>query len=557
MAVIKRGIGVTSSERNFAALADKIFLNLWTYPNLFNIDGKELCDLLVVCGDDVLIFSDKNVAWKRGDDFGLSWSRWYRGAVEELAQQINGAARYLRERADELYLDAARKEKFPFVLPPPDRRRMHHIAVALGASEACSNYYKEAPGYFPIDPDLKGRSHIDTAAVGFVPFTIGDVQPDGTFIHVFTEPALALLASELDTVTDFTRYLMRRERIMRSGHLLPVAGEHDLLGQYLLSGGPDEDHDFARPGGGEWQEGEKLLIPAGTYAGLAALPGYKARKDADKVSYVWDDILGLFTASILAGEAEGAVGKEPKPAEVEEGLRSMAREPRLRRRVLGASIASGMKKAEDEKTDRFARNMVPGKYSVDETVGYVHLILAHHGEASSKAYDEYRKRRVAMLEGYCFNMLKDNPRLKRTVGIAIDASSKVTGRVGGTEDFYALEVEKWTPELEKHAQELKEWLGLLKSGNVTHATHGADEFPHACEDNAPESELQGQSPAVQVAMAEPAAAYIKASRSAVTVKPDAKWPNMFRLHLPNGQVSDMANLTRARDAARSISRPGQ
>lgn len=43
-------------------------------------------------------------------------------------------------------------------------------------------HYSEAAGYFPIDPNLKGKSHIDTAADGFVPFAIGDVEPDGAFI---------------------------------------------------------------------------------------------------------------------------------------------------------------------------------------------------------------------------------------------------------------------------------------------------------------------------------------------------------------------------------------
>lgn len=207
MGVIKRGIGLSPTEKNLTVFANKIFLNLWTYPNLFKSDGKELCDLLVVCGDDVLIFSDKNIGWSKGNDFGLSWSRWYRRAVEESAAQINGAARYLREHPDQLFLDTACNENFPLALPPPDRRRLHHIAVALGASEACAGHYREAAGYFPIDPDLKGKSHIDTAAEGFVPFAIGDVQPDGGFIHVLNEPALGLLASELDTVTDFTRYL--------------------------------------------------------------------------------------------------------------------------------------------------------------------------------------------------------------------------------------------------------------------------------------------------------------------------------------------------------------
>ena len=337
---------------------------------------------------------------------------------------------------------------------------------------------------------------------------------------------------------------------MRSGHLLPLAGEHDLLGKYLLSGGPDEEHDFVRPGGGEWQEGEKLQIPDGTYAGLAALPAYKARKEADKVSYAWDNLLGQFTASILAGEAAGAFGKEPKPAEAEEGLRSMALEPRLRRRLLGASVVDAMQKAEVVKADRFARHIVPGTHSVDETVGYVLLILAHHGEAPGDAYTEYRKRRVAMLQGYCLNMLQDNRALKRAVGIGIDASSKVTGRKGGSEDFYALEVTAWTPELEKRAQELKVDFCLLKPDNVTHADASVDEFPRMRGDSELAPEVASQPQTAQGAMAESPVTNIKA----VTIKPDANWPHMWRVHLPNGQVSDMTNLTRARDAARSLSR---
>src|SRR3981189_2633586 len=43
-------------------------------------------------------------------------------------------------------------------------------------------------------------------------------------------------------------------------------------------------------------------------------------------------------------------------------------EPRLRRRLLGASVADAMKRAEAAKAHRFARHMVPGAHSIDETV---------------------------------------------------------------------------------------------------------------------------------------------------------------------------------------------
>src|SRR6202040_388734 len=100
--------------------------------------------------------------------------------------------------------------------------------------------------------------------------------------------------------------------------------------------------------------------------------------------------------------------------------------------------------------------------SGEEKVGYVVGVLAHHGEGPGPAYDEYRKRRRLMLHGYCLSMLQGNRNLRRAVGIGIDASSKVTGRNGGSEDFYALEVDAWTPELDQQAEELKKDLGLLK-----------------------------------------------------------------------------------------------
>ncbi len=58
--------GTTASERALTRLARKAFLSLWSYPNVYSDegrskgkgkgDGKELVDLLVVFGNDVLLF---------------------------------------------------------------------------------------------------------------------------------------------------------------------------------------------------------------------------------------------------------------------------------------------------------------------------------------------------------------------------------------------------------------------------------------------------------------------------------------------------------------------
>jgi hypothetical protein len=38
------------------------------------------------------------------------------------------------------------------------------------------------------------------------------------------------------------------------------------------------------------------------------------------------------------------------------------------------------------------------------------------------------------------------------------------------------------------------------------------------------------------------------------IVPDATWPGMYRIRRPDGTLSDMANLTRARDALRELQR---
>jgi hypothetical protein len=45
-------------------------------------------------------------------------------------------------------------------------------------------------------------------------------------------------------------------------------------------------------------------------------------------------------------------------------------------------------------------------------------------------------------------------------------------------------------------------------------------------------------------------------KSLAFVIPDDRWPGMYRLHWPDGQVSDIVNLTRAKDAAVTICERG-
>ena len=100
--------GTTPSERALARLALKAFLSLWSYPNVYSDegrssgkgDGKELVDLLVVFGTDVLLFSDKHCEFQLGADVKVAWPRWYKRAIEKSARQLAGAEHFLRRFPD-------------------------------------------------------------------------------------------------------------------------------------------------------------------------------------------------------------------------------------------------------------------------------------------------------------------------------------------------------------------------------------------------------------------------------------------------------------------------
>ena len=92
MEEITKSAGITASEKYLAQLCEKSFLSLWSYPNLYTDEGrkngkgsgKELCDLLVVFSEHVIIFSDKDIDFKNTGNLPIDWRRWAKKSHPEL-----------------------------------------------------------------------------------------------------------------------------------------------------------------------------------------------------------------------------------------------------------------------------------------------------------------------------------------------------------------------------------------------------------------------------------------------------------------------------------------
>src|SRR4051812_17516881 len=105
--------GVNDSERLLMRLCRKSFLSLWAHANLHTDQdmregkgsAKEFADVMVVFGDDIIIFSDKHITYQSETDTAVAWKRWYKRAVTSSAKQLYGAKSWLERFSHRVFLD--------------------------------------------------------------------------------------------------------------------------------------------------------------------------------------------------------------------------------------------------------------------------------------------------------------------------------------------------------------------------------------------------------------------------------------------------------------------
>lgn len=101
-------MGATESERYLSKLARKAFLNFWSYSNPYTDEnkGSELCDFMVVFGNDILLFSDKHCEYPIIENDKTAWYRWYRSAINKSVRQLSGAASFIKRFPNRIFIDS-------------------------------------------------------------------------------------------------------------------------------------------------------------------------------------------------------------------------------------------------------------------------------------------------------------------------------------------------------------------------------------------------------------------------------------------------------------------
>jgi hypothetical protein len=270
----------TASEKVLADLCNRSFLSLWSYPSPYQDkgvakrgEGKELCDLLVIFGNDVIIFSDKSCAYPNTGDSTLDWKRWWKRAVSESVAQINGAERWLRQFPQRIFADNRCTKALDAAIPAAADLRIHRVIVALNARARCQQFFGDGSGSLMIE----GSAHSGEAPQ--VLFRISGAPPGTPFIHVLDDVGLHVLMKERDTVGDFVEYLAKKEEAMSRCHIL-ATGEEDLLAYFLATIDANGEHTFI-PAGREIPDLifiDETHYPTRSVAAISELKGTESAK---------------------------------------------------------------------------------------------------------------------------------------------------------------------------------------------------------------------------------------------------------------------------------------
>lgn len=461
--IVNRHEGETPSERYLAHLCDRTFLSLWSYPGLFRNqgnskggDGKEVCDLIVFFGDHVILFSDKSCKFPDSGDLGANWRRWFKKAVLKSAEQIWGAERWITDYPERLFVDKGCKQRFPLKLPAPGRIRFHRIVVAHNVSQPCRDHFGGGSGTLFFDSDIQGSMHWDRRCGPCEPFQVGWVDKNRGFVHVLDDIGLELVLKNRDTISDFLYYLQAKEELLRRPERFFIAGEEELLAKYLTTFRNNE-HAFDVPA-----EFDLVMIPEGLWEDFRRSDQRKAQVAADQISYSWDALIETFNRHILGGTSQFA-----SPVDIGEReriMRFLAREPRLRRRILSDALNGLIEKSKPNQ--RATRVVLP---SSPGDPHFVFLLLPKLGSVSE---DLYRSARLRMLEALCMVTKLEFPGAEDILGIATETGAS---RATRSEDALSLDARTWSTAMQVEAKRLQVELGLLV--NVKRSGGKFYEFP--------------------------------------------------------------------------------
>ncbi len=229
---------MTKSEEWAYNLCRNSFFSLFSFVNPIGKKGKELCDVIIICGKDIVLISVKEININLTGNYEVDYNRWNTRAIEDSVKQLNGAERFLNT-VSSFKLKGSEED-----IELPIEKNFFKIALAIGGR-----------GKFPIPESILKNG----------------------YVNIMDEVSFHSITVELDTITDFISYL-REKQTKLSNVYFTGCGEEDLLAYYLFN-------EFNFP------DKTYLIFDDGLYKSLKTDKFYIKEKKERQESYIWDFII--------------------------------------------------------------------------------------------------------------------------------------------------------------------------------------------------------------------------------------------------------------------------
>ncbi|MBZ2164497.1 hypothetical protein [Methanobacterium spitsbergense] len=380
------------SEKIVSDVCKNSFLSFWSFPNTIRTDNnKELTDILIVNDPYVIIISVKEININPSGNREIDIRRWEKNAIKKSYKQIYGAERAIRNsHTDVLTSD----KKYEIKFPDSDKMKVYRIGISFGRRES-----------FPLPFGDQGKG----------------------FIHFFDQQSFPILLNELDTITDFVKYLDEKEKFFDLGKNAYFSSEEDLLAIYLHRG--------------RWfpKTIDNTLINRDSWEELIQKPEYKNRKQQEENSKFWDRFIEEFYRDMSKGELLFTNDFH----EVEQALRVMAKESRFNRMILVDAFFDFVGVYGEPKSQARIATSPSG-------VTYVFLLDEYRENDRKQRYMDLTLRCLAAR-----NVIRKN---NEVVGIA---SSKYINGGGHAYDLCYLYRPEWNEEDIKNCNQMQKELGYF------------------------------------------------------------------------------------------------
>jgi len=410
---------------------------MWSYQNPFYEEGKELCDVLVVFGNDVIIISDKVIGYSDDKAPEIAWNRWYRKAVEASVGQLRGALKTIKTSPEAIHLDARVSSPFPLKFPDLGRARYHLIAVAHGSEKACTR--KFGTPSLGLDSRLTDSGTLLTVGVHF---------PE--FVHVVNRTALDTLFECFDTTADLVKYLIEKEALLTQEHV-QLAGEEDLIGVYMRGRRPDGGSPLSALV--EAPEGSVRTVHAGVWSSLQIDQEFTRRKARLAPSYLIDNVIEQLASEYLQGRMVS--GQEEELAYHAAAFQVLAAESRMARMLIGLAVDDVLR----ESPQTFWSTVVESS----DQPGVLYLWLIYPAVDDSVSDDELEAVVGRTLEDYIYVAMSKFPNSHTVFGVAMpNTQSTRTSRA-----FRMAARNVWTVEMQMAAEFLGRAKGILSHIETT------------------------------------------------------------------------------------------